>query len=135
LIIINQKIASSFTAVDACVNKIILIMEGVDDLSDGGLLFRTSFVLREILNNAVEHGNHFDESKCIDCYVVYEAPHLKIKIQDEGNGFHVDEAYYSTLENDKRERHRGLKLIEELKFEIHVHKNTFKLKTNVNEKG
>lgn len=135
LIIMDQKIASSFTAVDACVNEIILIMTDIDALSDEGLLFRTSFVLREILNNAVEHGNGFDETKKIDCHIAYDSPYLKIKIKDEGEGFQVNESYYDALDNDKRERHRGLKLIEELKFEIHIHKSTFKLKTNVIEKG
>lgn len=130
LIIFNQKIASSFTAVDACVKEIILIMEGVTDLSDEGLLFRTSFVLREILNNAVEHGNHFDDNKSIDCDIVYEPPCLKIVIQDEGEGFQVNDTYYDALDNDKRERHRGLNLIEELNFEIHIHKNIFKLMTS-----
>jgi len=135
LIIYKEKIASSFTAVDVSVKEIIHTMSEVDHLSDEGLLFRTSFVLREVLNNSVEHGNHFDESKFIECHVDFDYPYLQIMIQDEGEGFHVNQAYYNTLDNDKRERHRGLQLIEELEFEIHIHKSTFKLKTNVVEKG
>lgn len=135
LIIYNDKIVSSFTAVDACVNEIIKRMSNVQELSDDELMFKTSFAIREILNNAVEHGNHFDESKDVDCYVVYDKPDLVIKIADEGEGFKINDSYYDALDNDKRERRRGLSLIEALNFQINIDKNTFELKMNVLEKG
>ena len=110
-------------------------MKTFDPLKDEELLFKTSFVLRELLNNSVEHGNKFDENKGIDCLVLYSPPYLKIEIQDEGEGFEIDQTYFEALENDHRNRRRGLKLVEALNFELNINKNKFKLHTHIEERG
>lgn len=135
IIIYEKKIASNFEAVDRCVNDILQKMKTFDPLKDEELLFKTSFVLRELLNNSVEHGNKFDENKGIDCLVLYSPPYLKIEIQDEGEGFEIDQTYFEALENDHRNRRRGLKLVEALNFELIISKNKFKLHTHIEERG
>jgi serine/threonine-protein kinase RsbW len=135
IIIYESKIASNFEAVDRCVNEILNKMSEFEALKDEELIFRTSFVLRELLNNSVEHGNKFDENKDIDCLVLYSPPHLKIEIVDEGEGFEIDQTYYEALENDHRNRRRGLKLVEALDFELIITKNKFKLHTHIEERG
>lgn len=131
MIIYNNKIQSSFKAVDECVREILLIMKEHNSLSDEALLFKVSFVLRELMNNSVEHGNQFDVNKRITCHVAFEAPDLQIEISDEGKGFIRSDGYYKALDNDKRERRRGLKLIEDLDFDIEMEKSTIRLNLNV----
>lgn len=131
MIIYNSKIQSSFKAVDACVRDILMIMENHEALSDDSLLFKVSFVLRELMNNSVEHGNQFDINKLITCYIAYEAPNLYMEISDEGEGFIKSDGYYKALDNDKRERRRGLKLIEDLNFSIEMENSTIRLNLSI----
>jgi len=65
LIIYEKAIHSSFKEVDTSVREILVLMEAIDALSDETLLFKVSFVLRELMNNSVEHGNRFDIKKMI----------------------------------------------------------------------
>ncbi|MCH4889877.1 ATP-binding protein [Acidaminobacter sp. JC074] len=129
--IYKNEIQSSFKAVDVCVRDVLLLMEEHPELSDESLLFKISFVLRELMNNSVEHGNNFDINKRITCEIFYEAPVLKIEISDEGNGFVKNDGYYKALDNDKRERRRGLKLIEDLNFIIEMEKSTIRLNLDI----
>lgn len=131
MIIYDNKIQSSFKAVDTCVRDILKIMEGHDALADESLLFKVSFVLRELMNNSVEHGNQFDINKLIACSVAYESPNLYIEISDEGKGFIRSDGYYKALDNEKRERRRGLKLIEDLNFSIEMENSTIRLNLNI----
>ena len=125
--IYKNEIQSSFKSVDLCVREVLQLMEKHENLSDESLLFKVSFVLRELMNNSVEHGNKFDISKSISCSIEYNAPKLMIEISDEGKGFIRDNGYYRALDNEKRERRRGLKLIEELNFVIEMEKSTIRL--------
>lgn len=45
------------------------------------------YVLLEILNNAVEHGHHFNAGKKIRIEWALRAGELAVRIEDEGNGF------------------------------------------------
>jgi len=129
--IYKNEIQSSFKAVDVCVRDVLLLMEDHPELSDESLLFKISFVLRELMNNSVEHGNNFDIHKHITCEIYYEAPLLRIEISDEGSGFVKSDCYYKALGNDKRERRRGLKLIEDLNFNIEMEKSTIRLNLDI----
>lgn len=131
MIIYNEKIRSSFKDVDVTVRHILVVMKEHQALSDDTLLFKVSFVLRELMNNSVEHGNCFDVNKHIKCHVAYDAPNLCIEISDEGKGFVRNDGYYKALDNDKRERRRGLKLIEELDFDIEIEQSTIRLNIDV----
>lgn len=127
MIIYKTDINSNFKMVDQCVRTILAKMKDVETLSDEDLLFKVSFVLRELMNNSVEHGHHFDNSKLIHCCIDYESPYLKLTVSDQGEGLDMEDAYYESLDNDMRERRRGLKLIEALGFKIRVNKTTVAL--------
>ncbi len=129
--IYKNEIQSSFKSVDLCVREVLQLMEKHESLSDESLLFKVSFVLRELMNNSVEHGNKFDINKIISCTIEYNAPKLMIEISDEGKGFIRDNGYYRALDNEKRERRRGLKLIEELNFVIMMEKSTIRLNLDI----
>lgn len=129
--IYKNEIQSSFKSVDLCVREVLQLMGKHESLSDESLLFKVSFVLRELMNNSVEHGNKFDINKIISCTIEYNAPKLMIEISDEGKGFIRDNGYYRALDNEKRERRRGLKLIEELNFVIMMEKSTIRLNLDI----
>lgn len=131
MIIYKDVIPSSFKAVDICVRSVIREMESYDALQDDALLFKVSFVLRELMNNSVEHGHNFDIEKNIHCTVGYEDPFLKIEISDQGPGIKKDQTYLQDIDNDKRERRRGLKLIEELDFNIELVDSIIRLDLDV----
>lgn len=131
MIIYENRIASSFDDVDLCVKEILEILSNHASLSDESLLFKLSFVLRELMNNAVEHGNRFDLEKTVTCAIIFQHPILEIIISDEGEGFIMNDVYYDALENEKRERRRGLKLIEDLNFDIIIENSTISLKLDL----
>lgn len=131
MILYENEIHSSFKEVDQCVRNVLVLMGEHEYLSEESILFKVSFVLRELMNNSVEHGNTFDISKIIRCKVSFDRPKLTIEISDEGEGFYRDESYYKEVDFDKRERRRGLKLIKDLNFDVDINENTIKLNLNV----
>lgn len=131
LILYENKINSSFEEVDKCVRNITESMGKYDYLSDEFILFKVGFVLRELMNNSVEHGNKFDFAKFILCKVFYDANKLFIEVADEGDGINRTDKYFREIDIDKRERQRGLKLIQELDFDIAIDRNTIKLKLDI----
>ncbi len=131
MILYEDAIKSSFKEVDKCVREILLIMGEHEYLSDESILFKVSFVLRELLNNSVEHGNKFDLSKLIKCKIDFDNKNLNIEISDEGPGLEREERYYKEISFDKRERRRGLKLIEDLNFNVEIKGNIIKLGLNI----
>ena len=65
--------------------------------SHPGKPHEVAVVLRELLVNAVEHGNKHDLGKYVTCRVTRIGPHAaEIAVEDEGEGFdptHVDLGY------------------------------------------
>ncbi|PID28913.1 MAG: hypothetical protein CSB55_02275 [Candidatus Cloacimonadota bacterium] len=86
------------------------------EISEIGI-FNLNLVLRELITNAIRHGNREDESKSvvISIYIKEKNNKLLIKIQDQGEGFDFFGNF--TAEKNKndilREKHRGLSIIHE----------------------
>jgi serine/threonine-protein kinase RsbW len=79
---------------------------------DGRDLFGIKLALEESLNNAIRHGNRFDESKhvVVDCKL--SPQRFWIRVQDEGRGFEPDSVPDCTAdENLECPGGRGLALI------------------------
>jgi anti-sigma regulatory factor (Ser/Thr protein kinase) len=132
--IFSGTIASSFQDVNFMVLDIIEILKLKCDIQEKDLLFKISFMLREVLNNAVEHGNHFDEDKKVICIVEYEAPMLIFKIRDHGEGINLKKEPFESADNYLlRERHRGYALIQELNFLVEFDGNEVSVKLNLGE--
>lgn len=132
--IYSGTIASSFQDVNFVVLDIIEIIKLKCDIREKDLLFKISFMLREVMNNAVEHGNHFDEDKKVICIVEYEAPMLIFKIQDQGEGINLKKGPFESADNYLlRERHRGYALIQELNFLIEFDGNQVSVKLNLGQ--
>lgn len=118
MIIFDQKIKSTFEAAAATVDQITGLLKESYAL-DKAVLFRISFMLREIINNSVEHGNQFDENKLIHVQVVIEANRVSFRVEDEGKGFTM-QVLEQAPDHHLRVRNRGIYLIKEFGFEIEV---------------
>lgn len=117
----NGKISSNYRDVHLVVLDVVELLKLKCELTDKNLLFTINFVLREVLNNAVEHGNRFDEAKKINITVDYDPPKIVFIVQDEGDGFSMNEDDVSQDVNYVlRERNRGMQLIRDMNFDVDV---------------
>lgn len=69
------------------------------------LSFKFTTVLRELLINAVEHGNQYNFKRMITCEIEYfQVDQFKIMVQDQGHGFDPDslDRYQGNLSTRKR---------------------------------
>ncbi|NLI61061.1 MAG: ATP-binding protein [Clostridiales bacterium] len=77
--------------------------------------------LRELLNNAVEHGNKMDAEKKIICEFSLEGNILSLVVIDQGQGFHITEVLDKVVQTcHDRERFRGISMVTSLGFFIEV---------------
>lgn len=90
-------------------------------LSRHGISEHSSFnvVLRELLLNAIVHGNRGETERTVRCEVVHVGEgRFRIVVEDEGEGF--DYRALDTLlpADPKRIRHRGYKLVNALSDQL-----------------
>ena len=135
MIVFEKTIESSFEAVNELVNLVMDQIENEFTMIDARQLFKINFMLREILNNAVEHGNHFQLDKDVFLEVVYEEPILAFLIKDEGEGVNKSDIDPDKLDADflLRERQRGYQTIREMDFDIKVKGNEVTVLLNLNQ--
>ncbi len=130
--IFSGTIASSFQDVNFMVLDIIELLKTKCDIQQKDLLFKISFMLREVLNNAVEHGNHFENEKKVECWVDYSAPDLTFVVRDEGEGINPEMKPFNVSKDYKlRERNRGYTLMQELNFMVEFKGNEVSVKLNL----
>lgn len=80
--------------------------------------FIIDFVLRELLNNAVEHGNGMIEEKRVRFKLSLSEEEFQVDVWDEGAGFAVTEKSQNIDNGVLRTRNRGIQAIRELGFMI-----------------
>ena len=89
--------------------------------------FHINFAFRELLNNAVEHGNSCNPDKKVICTVFGTESRITIVVEDEGQGFHLlERPNPQDKQTDKtilKTRQRGLWLRQQLGFELFVEKS------------
>jgi serine/threonine-protein kinase RsbW len=80
---------------------------------------------REILINAVKHGNGFDRNKKIAVRMSKDDENLMIEVTDEGNGFQLESVPDPRApENLERRSGRGLAIALAIMDEFRVEKNS-----------
>lgn len=131
--IVKKKIKSTFEAVHDFVLEADDIIKSIDTLEVSNLIFKINIMLREVLNNAVEHGNNFDENKFIYCQISLEEELLIFEIQDEGEGFIANDFYMMDEGFTMKNRSRGLELIEKYGFEYRFNKNKVIVEYDLNK--
>jgi len=73
----------------------------------------------EAVNNAIVHGNKFDESKFVNIEIILENSSMSITVEDQGKGFKPAEVPDPTKpENIERVNGRGVFLMKRLADEI-----------------
>jgi len=88
----------------------------------------------EAANNAILHGNKLDENKYVNIAVHLDEHKLRIKIDDEGNGFDYKNVPDPTApENIENVNGRGIFLMEKLSDRIEFTRNgaTVELEFNI----
>lgn len=119
MILYNNTILTSFENVHHMVLNILEVLSasGVDDPKK---LFKINFMLREILNNAVEHGNLMQENKRVYCRVEKKDSIYRFFVRDEGEGFDFGEVSESNLEMEDPLSHRtrGYSTIAAMGFKV-----------------
>lgn len=135
MIVFEKKIESSFQAVDDAVYDILNRIKTKFQFMSTRFLFNIEFMLREILNNAVEHGNHFDPNKKVSCKIEYKVPVMTFFIKDEGLG--IDPTDLQMKKHDPksllRERNRGHQAIIDMDFDIAINGNEVNILLNLNQ--
>ncbi len=131
MILYKNKIESTFEAVHETVGEIMEQLKLVEMLNRENILFRVNFMLREVLNNAVEHGNKFDEKKAVEIEIVLEEPLLITIVRDEGEGISLDMSHEHNMDYILRERQRGMRLVKEYQFKVDVNGTEVRVVLNV----
>jgi len=123
----NNRISFAFESDSNQINRVIeethiffhQLVIGTSELSNLNL------VLRELLNNAIEHGNKEIHEKKVQCSVEHLGrKRFKIIVQDEGNGFDYEDIDWEIPLDPRQTRNRGFALI-----------NTFADQVKFNDKG
>ena len=111
------KIESSISNLRIVENAIDEIMGeiGITQENYGKILVSTL----EAVNNAIMHGNKYEQEKMVDVEISYKNEKLKIKISDEGKGFIPEEVPDPTIpENLEALNGRGIFLMSKLADQI-----------------
>ena len=119
---IVYKISSEMRHVDSVVEHCKEDLSRFNIISDG-----TEFkvIVRELLNNAVKHGNHEIAEKTVTCNIEYlGARRFKIVVEDQGNGFNYGNINMDLPKNVGQVKRKGYALI-----------NAFSKRIEFNEKG
>lgn len=75
----------------------------------------------ELVNNAIIHGNGFDESKDVDVQFTVTGSDIKIVVCDQGSGFELEEVDNPVEDNNLlREVGRGIFIVKNFVDELHV---------------
>lgn len=131
MVLYEKQFKSTFRIAASIVDEIVDMLRNSVGVSKS-LGFRVSFMLREVLNNAVEHGNGFDEEKLISVLVERFESQLSFKVKDEGPGFNL-EVLEILPEDVDRVRNRGILLVMEFGFDVNVIDNVVMVRLNLDE--
>lgn len=119
MIVYSNAILTSFENVHHMVLEILEVLSA-NGVEDSKKIFKINFMLREILNNAVEHGNNMEEDKKVYCRVEKKDSILKFFVKDEGKGFDFLEVSECNLdmEDPLSHRTRGYSTIAAMGFNV-----------------
>lgn len=128
MIVYKKFIESSFEAVDDAVMEMDAFFENECGHLNEHDLFKIKFMIREMLNNGVEHGNHFNPDLKVGCIIHYEEPHFIFEFFDEGPGIEIaNEIIPGPDDSPLRTRQRGYQTIIEMGFNIQIIENQIRV--------
>lgn len=106
----------------------------------GGEMPKVNLVLRELLGNAIEHGNHNDPRRSVVCRVTRISPQsVELSVTDEGLGFTADDVDLQFLDSPSDSSRGGLRLVnalsDSLRFELGGRRTVCQVSWNTDEQG
>jgi anti-sigma regulatory factor (Ser/Thr protein kinase) len=118
---IFKNIQSTFQEVDATVESVKECFQGLECPKLSAKKNIILLALRELLNNAVKHGNHLDNHKKIMYEIGCDGRKFQLDVWDEGLGFRLpdhrgDESVNGVLHMSSR----GLFIIQKMNFQLSV---------------
>ncbi len=128
MLIVNKEIESNFESVHQFVLKVIDLIDKEKIVKKQNTIFKINVMLREVLNNAVEHGNKFDENRMVYCRIELDKEIFTFIVRDEGEGCIKDQFYNVGDGFTMKLRSRGLDLITKYGFKYKFNKNEIVLK-------
>lgn len=133
LIFIHQgEFNSSFFDVDSEAKRICALLKCSCPAVTQKLLFIMDYTLRELFNNAVEHGNGLQSSRMVKYQLRFTGEFLEISVADEGNGFVLPpENKEVTSEMGLSERNRGLSSLKTIGFELNINRNGINVRLDI----
>ncbi|MEN8908135.1 MAG: STAS domain-containing protein [Clostridiales bacterium] len=125
---------SSFDNVNKKVNEIFSELKGNGFTIKNDFKIKFEFAIREVLNNAVEHGNKMDFNKKVNFKLEISSDIVICRVSDEGNGFSLDEVLKKeNIEVIKRHRNRGIKTLIDLGFILKTYNGSVVIKIKLNK--
>lgn len=95
------------------------------EVKNEDLMFDLRIIMNELFINAVEHGNKWNDDKCIIYSVDLRPNYIEVIIEDEGEGIGKLESYDSM---SLKSSGRGLKIVKELADEFAIYSNVVSFK-------
>lgn len=118
---ILKDIQSTFQEVDAAVEQAKEYFQGSECPKLSSKKTCILFTLRELLNNAVKHGNHLDYHKKIRCEIGCDGRKFHLDVWDEGLGFRLPDYRWDESANGVLHMSsRGLFIIQKMNFQLSV---------------
>ncbi|NMA96418.1 MAG: ATP-binding protein [Clostridiales bacterium] len=136
--LVIAKCNSSYEDVDLLVRYLSPRLSFRQNIENSSLIFAINFCIRELLNNAVEHGNALDRGREVELILHYVGKDIYILVKDEGHGFCLDRELTRAGKLDiKGVRTRGLKTLKMLGFELDFTEGWIRAKITIegNEKS
>lgn len=114
---LESSFNSSFEIANAEVESIFKNIEKGGLKLDPKLKFILQFVLRELFNNSIEHGNNMDESKRVYYELSISKEYFQVIVSDCGDGFDLESIMDKERQDSiMRKRNRGLSALTDMGF-------------------
>jgi len=127
----KDEFISTFEQVDNHAENIKILLLKDEYPPNCDFLFKIEYILRELFNNAVEHGNKFDENKKVFYEINYYNLDFNILIWDEGEGLNLP---LQECEDITSCRNRGLSSIIKLGVNLKFNKKTIHANISICQK-
>lgn len=116
------EINSEFCEIDRAEKELTVFLHTIYKEQNQRLFFILSLAFRELLLNAVEHGNAMNRNKKVRCHVKCQEDTIIFDVYDTGAGF-VPMAHDDSKEDASRERQRGIHILRSMGLMIQVDGN------------
>ena len=93
------------------VDKVLDCLEsGIQNL-ESSQLFALKLIAKELLCNAISHGNQNKIEKSVTCIFIKLSNQFLLQIEDQGEGFDIDQINWEISEDASNPRNRGLAMV------------------------